>query len=423
VDIATSLRPEEVVRRFRRVVPTGIEHGTVTILDGPAPIECTTFRREGQYSDARRPDAVTFTDDPLADLDRRDLTVNALAFDPLACELLDPHGGAYDLERRVLRAVGEPLDRFREDGLRPLRAARFVATLELEPDDELRVVLGQVSDATSGYRADGVALERVRDELEKLMAAREPSRGFRVLAPSGLLATWLPELDRCRGVPQNRYHAYDVYEHSLHTCDAAPAAKPIVRWAALLHDIGKPDTRVVRDGEGTFYNHQFVGAELAGRLLERLRFPIVFRERVLHLIREHMFDYRREWTDAAMRRWLARVGPEKVADLFDLRIADRIGNGRKQGFPMYLEEMRSRIERLLSESRALHVRDLAIDGTDVMHALGIGPGPAVREALESLLEDVLEHPDRNTRAGLLARLAERRTPAASERAHQRSESP
>jgi tRNA nucleotidyltransferase (CCA-adding enzyme) len=408
IDVATSIVPEDVVRRFERVVPTGIAHGTVTILDGPEPVECTTFRREDRYSDARRPDRVAFTTDPLADLDRRDLTVNAMAFDPASGELLDPHGGARDLERRVLRAVGDPLERFREDGLRPLRAARLSATLELDMDDELQRALARLPDPDTGYRSSGVAFERVQGELVQLMKAREPSRGFRSLVPTGLLGLWMPELDRCRGVTQNRYHEYDVFEHSLHTCDAAPATKPVVRWAALLHDIGKPDTREERGGEGTFYNHQFVGAELAAVLLERLRFPTAFREAVVHLVREHMFDYRAEWSDAAVRRWLAHVGTDHVADLFDLRIADRIGNGRKRGFPTYLEQLHRRIDRLLEESRALHVRDLAVDGTDVMRELGIASGPEVREALEALLEEVLDHPDRNRRELLLARLAERR---------------
>jgi putative nucleotidyltransferase with HDIG domain len=422
VDVATSVVPEKVMQRFERVVPTGLAHGTVTILDGLRPIECTTFRREDRYSDARRPDRVAFTADALEDLDRRDLTVNALAFDPSSGELLDPHGGARDLERRVLRAVGDPLDRFREDALRPLRVARLSATLELEPDDALERALARLPDPETGYRASGVALERVQGELVQMMTAREPSRGFRRLVPTGLLALWLPELDRCRGVPQNRYHEYDVFEHSLHTCDAAPRTKPVVRWAALLHDIGKPDTREDRAGEGTFYNHQFVGAELADRLLERLRFPTAFREAVVHLVREHMFDYRPTWGDAAVRRWLAHVGTDHLADLFDLRIADRLGNGRKRGFPPYLEELHARIDRLLRESRALHVRDLAVDGTDVMRELDIGPGPGVKDALEALLEEVLDHPDRNRREVLLARLAERRgeRPSGSE---SRSESP
>jgi tRNA nucleotidyltransferase (CCA-adding enzyme) len=408
IDVATDLLPDEVARRFARVVPTGARHGTVTIVEGGVVVECTTFRREGRYSDARRPDRVEFTTDPVDDLGRRDLTVNALAWDPAAWVLLDPHDGALDLERRVLRAVGEPLARFREDALRPLRVARFTATLEMDPDEPLRAALAALAIAASCVPGAGVAAERVRAELEQMLGAPEPSRGFELLREAGLLGVWLPELARCRGVPQNRFHAYDVYFHSVYTCDAAPAAKPDVRWAALLHDIGKPDTRVEREGEGTFYNHQFVGAELVDRLLERLRFPIDRRARVVHLVREHMFDYRPGWSDAALRRWLRRVGPEHVADLFDLRIADMLGNGLKQGFPASLDQMRTRIERLLESSGALHVTELTVDGNDVMGELGLAPGPAVREALEALLEEVMDDPSRNTRQHLLARLRERR---------------
>src|SRR5262249_41852835 len=187
------------------------------------------------------------------------------------------------------------------------------------------------------------------------------------------------------------------YFHSLYSCDAAPREKLDVRWAALLHDVGKPDTRVERHGEGTFYNHQFVGAAIAERLLERLRMPVARRERIVHLVREHMFDYRPGWSDAALRRWLRRVGTESVADLFDLRIADMLGNGLKQGFPVYLEQMRKRIERLIAESSALHVTDLAVDGRDVMRELAVPPGRAVGETLEALLEEVLDDPSRNTR--------------------------
>jgi putative nucleotidyltransferase with HDIG domain len=178
----------------------------------------------------------------------------------------------------------------------------------------------------------------------------------------------------------------------------------VVRWAALLHDIGKPDTRVERAGEGTFYGHQDVGADLADRLLARLRFSNDFREQVVHLIREHMFDYRPEWSDGAVRRWLRRVGPQHVADLFDLRLADAIGNGKRQGFPANLEALRARIDKVLAGSHALAVGDLAIDGHAVMRELDLAPGPEVGAALDALLEEVIDHPDRNTEAALRSRL-------------------
>jgi len=407
-DVATDLRPEEVAARFSHVEPTGIAHGTVLILEGDAPVECTTFRREGAYSDARRPDTVEYTDDPLLDLDRRDLTVNAMAYDPDRGELLDPHGGALDLERRVLRAVGEPIERFREDALRPLRVARLAAVLEMEPEAELRTAMAAVTAPEGGVRVAAVSAERVRDELVKMLAAPRPSIGLELLRKARLLEVWLPELAGCVGVPQNRFHAYDVYRHSILTCDAAPVAKRGVRWAALLHDIGKPGTRLDRDGEGTFHGHAELGADLADRLLERLRIPGVERSGIVHLVREHMFDYRPEWSDAALRRWLRKVSPERVADLFDLRIADALGNGRRRGFPAYLEGMRTRVTGLIEASHALEIRDLAVDGRDVMRELGIPSGPAVGEALAALLETVLDRPERNERDFLLARLRDQR---------------
>lgn len=391
VDVATACTPAEVRLRFARVEPIGEAHGTLLVLERGLELEVTTFRREGAYADARHPDAVWFTMDPLEDLARRDLTVNALAFDPLSGTLLDPHDGAFDLERRRLRAVGDPIERFREDALRPLRAARFAAVLGMELEDGTRTALGSALD-----RSAGLAVERVRAEFAGLLTAPQPSVGLELLREAGLLGLWLPELMACRGVVQNRYHAYDVYFHSLYSCDAAPADKPIVRWAALLHDLGKPATRAMREGEATFYQHQFVGAELADRLLERLRFPQRERQAIVHLVREHMFDYRPEWSDGAVRRWLQRVTVDAVADLFDLRLADYQGNGLKQGYPTYLDEFAARIERSLAAGDALTVADLALGGQDVMRLLAIGPGSRVGEALTALLNHVIEHPEDNT---------------------------
>jgi len=388
---------------FERTEPIGERHGTVLILHEGARIECTTLRREGEYADARHPDEVWFTDDPLEDLARRDLTVNAMAFDPDAAVLLDPYEGARDLVRRRLRAVGDPLARFREDALRPLRVARLAAVLGMDVEPATRAALGGVRD-----RAERIAPERVRAELEKMVLAPRPSVGLEILREAGLLALWLPELQACRGVPQNRFHAFDVYFHSIYSCDAAPTGRPVVRWAALLHDIGKPATRIERHGDGTFYHHEAVGAELARGLLERLRFPARFTDRVVHLVREHMFDYRPGWSDAALRRWLRRVGPGCVAELFDLRIADNMGNGLKSGNPTYLAEMAGRVDRLIAEGAALSVADLAVGGDDVMRALGIGPGPRVGETLRALLEEVLEDASRNTREALLERLSRMR---------------
>ncbi len=402
LDIATDRTPDQVMLRFPRVEPVGLAHGSVLILFEGLRIECTTFRCEGAYPDARHPESVAFTHDLDSDLARRDLTVNAMAYDPERRELTDPFGGLEDLERRVLRAVGDPQERFREDALRPVRVARFAATLEMTVDGETRRAM-----AGARERAKRLAPERVRMELERLIEAPAPSVGFELLREATLLELWMPELTSGYGVLQNRYHAHDVYEHSLRTCDAAPREKPWVRWAALLHDVGKPETREERRGDATFYGHEEAGARLASDVLVRLRFSNEARERIVHLVRHHMFDYRPQWTDAALRRWLRRVGVDAVADLFDLRIADVLANPRNEHLPSHLEEMRQRIEGLLSAKAALALHDLAVDGHDVMKTLSISSGPAVREVLDALLEDVTEHPEHNERSWLLERMRKR----------------
>ena len=399
-DIGTSATPEEILRLHPKAIATGARFGTITVPTGAGPCEVTTFRVESEYRDARRPERVTFVRELEEDLKRRDFTVNAIAWDPRSGRLVDPTGGMPDLEARLLRAVGDPRERFREDGLRPIRAARFAATLEFALEGETARALTDAREVVGR-----VAAERVQDELVKMLRAREPSVGFEVLRESGLLDIWLPEVHATIAVAQNRYHAFDVYYHTIYTCDAAPVEKPVVRLAALFHDVGKPATRVEKeDGEATFYNHQFVGERMAREAMERLRFSRDWTERVAHLVREHMFDYRPEWSGAAVRRFIRSVGVDAIADLFDLRIADNIGNGLKTGFPHYLEEMRERVEAILEAEEALSVRDLAVDGKDVMTVLGVAPGPRVGEILSQLLEEVLENPALNRRETLLERI-------------------
>ncbi len=399
-DVGTSATPEEVLRLYPRAVTTGARFGTVTVPTDAGPCEVTTFRVESEYKDARHPDRVTFVRELEEDLRRRDFTVNAIAWDPIAGRLVDPTGGIPDLESGILRAVGDPLARFREDGLRPIRAARFAATLGFALEENTQRAL---PDARAEVAR--VAAERVQEELLKMLRATEPSRGLEVLRRTGLLGIWLPELEKTVAVPQNRYHAYDVYFHTLYTCDAAPPEKRVVRLAALFHDVGKPETRQEReDGEATFYNHQFVGERMAREGMERLRFSREMTDRVTHLVRHHMFDYRPEWTDAAVRRFIRGVGVDAIADLFDLRIADNVGNGLKTGFPHYLEELRARVDAIIQSEEALSVRDLEVDGTDVMQALDLPPGPRVGKILDQLLEEVLEHPDLNHRDRLLERI-------------------
>jgi len=402
-DVATEARPEEVQRLFRRTAPTGLKHGTVTVLGEAGNYEVTTFRRDGKYGDARHPDEVTYAETIAEDLSRRDFTFNALAYDPLSEEFVDLFGGVEDFEAGIVRAVGEPRERFHEDGLRPLRAVRFAARFDFEIEEATREAIPDVLD-----RVRLVAVERVRDELNKMLAtAAKPSVGFELMRETGLLEIYLPELLEGYAVTQNEFHAYDVYLHSLYSCDAAPQSKPLVRWGALLHDIGKPRTRVVREGRVTFYNHQAVSRRMARRIMDRLRFSRKDREYLLHLIYHHMFGYTPNWTDAAVRRFIRKVGRDNIADLFDLRIADWFGNGTNYGFPAYLRALERRINEAIAREEAFTEKDLAVDGHDVMAALDLKPGRKVGEALGYLLERVLEDQSLNERETLLALLRER----------------
>ncbi|MEO6463863.1 MAG: HD domain-containing protein, partial [Candidatus Eisenbacteria bacterium] len=384
-DLATRALPGEVIALFPHAIPTGVEHGTVTLPDPGGAIEVTSYRSEEGYSDARRPDRVTFGATLAGDLTRRDFTVNALAYDPRAGVLLDGTGGRADLAARLLRAVGDPAARFREDALRSLRAARLAAVLEftLEPGTEAALPL--VADLVPRLSA-----ERVRDELTRLLLAPRPSTGLRVLERAGLLALVLPELEATRGVTQNRHHRWDVYEHTLRAIDEAPPGARL-RWAALAHDLGKPATRAVRDdGEATFHGHAAAGADLTNAMLERLRLPRAEREAIVLLVREHLFDYRAEWTDAAVRRFVRRVGREALPDLFALRTADAIATGAEPPRLEAITNLSERIALVLAAQPPLSVRDLAIDGKDVMAALAVKPGPVIGTLLERLLEEVLD---------------------------------
>lgn len=401
VDLATDARPEALVAIFPEAIPTGLRHGTVTVLSEGHPVEITTFRADRDYSDARHPDRVEFVRTIEEDLARRDFTVNAMAFDPAGERFVDPWGGRDDLAARLIRTVGDPRERFHEDGLRPYRAVRFGVTLEFELE---AATLAAIPGALE--RAARVAPERVRDELNKMLGGRHPSDGFEWLRESGLLALCLPELLEGYGLPQNRWHAYDVYTHILLVTDSAPADKLLVRLAALFHDIGKPRTRVVVDGEGTFYNHEVVGAEMTREIMGRLRYSGEQVDAVVNLVRNHMFNYQPDWSDAAVRRLIRRVGPEALADLFDLRLADMQGHGPTHAFPVYLDELRERIDAILARQEALHIRDLKVDGHDVIAVRGVAPGRAVGESLKRLLEMVLEDPALNEREVLLGKLRE-----------------
>jgi tRNA nucleotidyltransferase (CCA-adding enzyme) len=398
-DVATDARPEEMLRVFPRAIPTGIKHGTVTVRAGSHPVEVTTLRGEGAYSDGRHPDEVQFTDDLAADLGRRDFTVNAMAYDPVSGELIDPHGGQRDLELRLLRAVGEPERRFAEDGLRVLRAARFAATLEMELDPRtyaaIRPTLGT-------YKK--VSQERIRDEWLKTMKARRPSRAFEVMRTSGILAITCPELELGVGVEQNKHHAFDVWRHGMECMDAC-AGDPILRIAALLHDVGKPQSRAYSDktGEFTFYEHDRIGAEIADPICARLRFSNDERARITALVRHHLFHYTDEWTDATVRRWMRRVGPDRVLDLYTLNEADVRAKGGDPSLDLAaLAALKGHVARVLEAGAALTTKDLRIDGNDLMKELLLSPGRLLGRILQHLLDLVVSDPSLNEREKLLA---------------------
>jgi tRNA nucleotidyltransferase (CCA-adding enzyme) len=404
-DVATDALPELMVKLFPKVIPTGVQHGTVTVLSGEHKVEVTTFRGEGPYLDGRRPSAVTFLGDIEGDLARRDFTVNAMAWDPIAGVLKDPFSGAEDLRRCLLRAVGDPLARFREDGLRPLRAVRFAATLRLALHPATRRAIPQTLDIFAK-----VAVERVRDEFVKLLVrGAPPGRGLRLLLRTGLLARIVPELVESVGFAQNRYHRWDVWRHTLRCLDFSPPDL-VVRLAALLHDVGKPRSAAPKEGapgEHTFYDHEKLGAKMTVEILQRLKFPRRETERVALLVAEHNWHYLPEWNDATVRRILARIGPGELPALWALRRADLNARGRlvQEGL-VTQQAAEERFAREVERSAALKITDLAIGGEDVMRGLKIRPGREVGQVLAQLLERVIDDPDLNTRETLLRLVAE-----------------
>jgi tRNA nucleotidyltransferase (CCA-adding enzyme) len=396
-DIATDARPNELLSIFPRAIPTGIEHGTVTVVVAGQHYEVTTLRGEGTYSDGRRPDWVEFVDDITADLARRDFTVNAIAIDSLDGKLIDPFDGRGDLGRGLLRAVGDPKERFAEDGLRVLRAARFVATLELALDPATEAAIALTLDT---YRK--VAQERVKGEWIKTMGARLPSRAFDVMRRTGILGVTCPELLEGVGLQQNKWHVYDVWRHALECMDACPA-DPVLRVAALLHDVGKPRTRAWSDTshDYTFYDHDRVGAEIAEPITARLRFSNEERARIVSLVRHHLFHYS-GWTDAAVRRWIRRVGHDRVEDLYVLNAADLRAKGRDFATDLdALAQLKAHVARVLAQGAALSTRDLTINGHDLIRDLGLRPGPVIGKILDALLEAVTSDPSLNEREALL----------------------
>jgi poly(A) polymerase/tRNA nucleotidyltransferase (CCA-adding enzyme) len=393
-DLATDATPEESMRLFRRVIPTGVKHGTVTILHDGRQFEVTTFRRDQEYSDGRRPDSVEFTGRIEDDLARRDFTINAMAIDLVSEDFVDLHGGLEDVRAGIIRAIGVAEERFSEDGLRLLRAVRFGTQLDFRIERETFEALKRLHE-----RIEPVSWERIRDELEKMLLSEHPARGLRLLADGKLLAHVLPELETCIGIPQAGDQ--DVFEHSALSCEGTEPV-PALRLAALFHDVGKAGTLSTGDEASLrFHRHEQLSAELAERAMVRLRFPNALIKRVAHLVRHHMFNYTDEWSDAAVRRFVARVGRGHVADLLALRRADTFGKTGRHSPNGNLAALQRRIEDVLSKDHALSVKDLAVNGNELHETGGVPRGPAMGTVLDFLLETVLDDPSLNEKERLL----------------------
>ncbi|MFC1670304.1 CCA tRNA nucleotidyltransferase [Spirochaetota bacterium] len=401
-DFATNAKPDEVMGLFKKVIPTGLKHGTVSILINGKTYEVTTYRADGKYIDGRRPETVSFSKTLEEDVKRRDFTINGLAYDISNGEVIDYVDGMNDLEQKIIRTIGDPMERFSEDGLRSFRACRFASKLYFNIEDNTFDAISRTLDIVKL-----VSIERVRDELMKLLETDKPSVGFELMRDTKLLDLFLPELAQCYEVSQNKYHTFDIYYHNLYSCDAASKARPLIRLSALLHDLGKVLARQVgKDGDYTFYNHEVVGAKLTRKIMKRLKFSNDEISRVNNLVLNHMFHYTDEWTDGAVRRFMRKVGLENLNDLFTLRLADRKGNGSREGMPKPILKLQARIQKIIDEENAISVRDLNIDGNIIIAAFDLKEGPVIGKVLNELLEIVLDDPEFNKRESLLSAAGE-----------------
>nr|MCR4954588.1 HD domain-containing protein [Treponema sp.] len=421
-DVATNATPQDVMKLFKFVVPTGFEHGTVTVHFKSEEIEVTTFRTEAGYSDGRHPDSVNYAATIEEDLARRDFTMNAIAVNLADGKIVDPYDGSKDIAKKVIRTVGFAHERFMEDGLRPIRAIRFACKLGFSIE---KLTYSELFEDSIHQKVSSISVERFRDEFKKILSAEKPSVGLKLLEETGILPIFIPEFTICRGCVQSDYrafHKFDVLDHLFYACDGAPANKLNVRLAALFHDIGKPvvkqiKTQTVLDGDKndgstkeietiTFYNHESAGEKITREILIRLKFPNAVVNDVCHLVKEHMFHYESNWTDGAVRRFLVRVKPECLEDLYDLRLADMYGMYDQKVDVRYSEsvrllmELQERIKDVMKNQNALSLKDLAVNGKILMEN-GIPAGKQLGIILNELLNSVLEDPSLNTKEKLL----------------------
>jgi poly(A) polymerase/tRNA nucleotidyltransferase (CCA-adding enzyme) len=427
-DLTTNAKPAEIQKIFPDSVYEN-KFGTVGVKTGSknlelAVVEVTTFRKEGKYTDKRHPDEITFAETIEEDLARRDFTVNAIALDlsshpdPASgggripgrffanaqndAGLVDPFRGQEDLKKKLIRAVGDPEERFEEDALRLMRAVRFAAQLDFTIEEKTAAAIKK----HAGH-LEFIAKERIRDELQKLLMTENAAAGIQKMQELGLMKYVIPELVEGVGVTQNKHHIYTVFEHNWRSLDyAAKKNFPLdLRIASLLHDVGKPRTKQGEGPDSTFYGHQVVGEKMVLQIMDRLRFPKDVTEKAALLVREHMFVYDPDTVSLkGVRRLISRVGPENVDDLIKIREADRIGSGVPKAQPYRLRHLQAMIEKVKKDP--ISPKMLKVNGKDIMTALKIEPGPKIGALLSILLEEILDEPKLNTKKYLTTRIKE-----------------
>lgn len=401
-DVTTNATPEQIQATFADTLYNNA-FGTVVVrvvddAGGRHEVEVTPYRAEAEYSDQRHPDAVKFGVSLEEDLKRRDFTINAMAYN--GERIVDLFEGQKDCTQKVISTVGNSEERFTEDALRMMRAARFAAQLDFQIEDAtfdaMKKLAGNIKN---------VSWERIRDELMKIMDAENAYRGVWLLHTSGLLQYIIPELEEGVGVGQNKHHIYTVFMHNIQSMQYCPSDDPLVKLASLLHDVGKPRAKEGDGPNSSFHQHEHIGGKMVKKIMERLKFSKKDVERVSHLVAQHMFYYNTdEITDAGVRRLVKRIGRENLDDLMAIRIGDRMGSGCQKEKPFKLVELERRIRQV--EKDPMDTTMLKIDGTDIMELTGLKPGREVGVILKALLEDVLEDPSLNTEEHLTKRATE-----------------
>lgn len=404
-DITTNATPEEIIAIFPKtfyentygtvgVVTCGEDLGTICSNESVKIVEVTPYRLESDYSDSRHPDKVTWSKNIEDDLKRRDFTMNAIAYDPINNKVIDPYKGQEDIKDKIIKAVGDADKRFQEDALRLMRAVRFVSQLGFKIESVTHESIIKNADSLKS-----VSYERIKDEFVKIIMNDYPMEGIVLLKKVGLLKNIVPELENGIGVKQNQAHSFDVWEHNLRTLQHSADKKfPLhIRLAALFHDVSKPECRrfIKETNAYTFYGHEVVGARVTRVIMERLKFPKELIDTVSLMVRWHMFFSDTEQvTISAVRRLIVNVGKDKIWDLVNLRMCDRIGTGRPKEEPYRLRMYESMIEQALQDPVSLKM--LKTNGERIMSVTQETPGPKIGFVLHALFDEVLENPEKNT---------------------------